>query len=236
MQDRVIIERIASRYPSRWTRGYVHGKMRMDPAYRITLDALREFDLPILDIGCGLGFLAFYLREHGLTAPILGIDNDADKIERANCISKLHYPGLNFRVADASTFRDFYGNVVMLDVLQYFDYDRQLRFLEALPAMVNPAGQCLIRATPRDSSWRFKLTEWDDRAMNTIRWISSPVVHYLSADEITLPFIRAGFEVEIRPLWGCTPFNSHLFLFRKKTRPSPAGIHHIESPPSTVST
>ena len=36
---------------------------------------LRE-SVALLDLGCGLGLLAFCLREHGLTVPIHGIDYD----------------------------------------------------------------------------------------------------------------------------------------------------------------
>jgi hypothetical protein len=38
--------------------------------------------------------------------------------------------------------------------------------------------------------------------------------HYPSIDEVTAPFRARGLSVEVRPLWGRTPFNSYLFVVR----------------------
>ncbi len=210
-----IIERIARRYPSRVTRGYVRGKIRSDPAYHITLDALRGSPLPVLDIGCGMGFLAFYLRERGFSPPILGLDYDAPKIASAQEIARKHYANLDFRVQDAASEHDFRGNVVILDVLQYMTAEEQRKFLSQIVALIPPGGKCLIRGTPRDESWRFHFTRLMDRVVHHIRWMKNRAVHYLSIEEIAAPFIKAGFQSEIRPLWGRTPFNSYLFLFER---------------------
>ncbi len=215
MQTDAIIERIARRYPSRWLQGYVRGKIRTDPAYRIALSALRDSQLPVLDIGCGMGFLAFFLRECGFVPHIIGVDFDALKIANAQEIAHAHYANLDFRLEDAAAMHDFLGNVVLLDVLQYLSPEKQYQLLGLLPRLIAPGGQCIIRATPKDDSWRFRFTEWDDRAMHAIRWIKSPALHYLSKDEITKAFLLPGFRSEVRPLWGKTPFNSHLFVFER---------------------
>ncbi|MEO7932094.1 MAG: class I SAM-dependent methyltransferase [Chthoniobacterales bacterium] len=197
--------------------GYVRGKIRTDPAYHIALSTLRNSHLPVLDIGCGMGFLSFFLRECGFAPPIIGVDFDAPKIASAREIAHAHYEDLDFRVEDAASVQDFQGNVVLLDVLQYLPPEKQHDLLRLLPSLIAPGGQCIIRGTPKDSSWRFRFTQWDDRAMHAIRWIKSPALYYLSKDEITGPFLLPGFRSEVRPLWGRTPFNSHLFVFERTT-------------------
>lgn len=209
-----VIERIASRYQKRWLRGYVKGKMKTDPAYQITLETAKDSNLPLLDLGCGMGFLAFYLREFGLNMPIRGIDFDPKKVRAAQEIADVHYSGAEFIVRDVAAAHDFSGNVVMLDVLQYLDMGSQRKILNQMPDLVAPGGFCLIRATPGDSSWRFRITRWVDQ-INGGNWMKTGPVHYQTIAEITEPFFSAGFKGEVKPLWGNTPFNSHLFLFRR---------------------
>ena len=58
--------------------------------------------------------------------------------------------------------------------------------------------------------------------VKAIRWMRSGVVHYPVAEEVCAPFRARGFACEVRPLWGGTPFNSHLFVFRAPVDPSPS--------------
>ena len=68
---------IASRYPRGFLRTYVRAKLASDPVYAAVFEQLRGSDLPVIDVGCGVGILAMYLRQRGFTAPIVGIDHDA---------------------------------------------------------------------------------------------------------------------------------------------------------------
>jgi hypothetical protein len=83
--------------------------------------------------------------------------------------------------------------------------------------LVAPGGLCIIRATPRDESWRFRLTQIQEYLLHATRWMKSGALHYPSIDDILAPFHACGFTGEVRPLWGRTPFNSHLFVFRAPT-------------------
>ena len=209
-----MIDRIAAHYPGRWRRGYVRGKLRSDPVYAAAWQALQHSALPVLDVGCGIGLLEFYLREHGFLPPITGIDFDEDKIEQAQYIAGRGYKGLTFKVSDVLGADGFRGNVVLLDVLHYLAAARHQPLLEHLAGLVAPGGLCLIRATPRDASWRFRLTRLQEVLIHASGWMKSRAVHFPSMEEIVTPFRTRGFECEVRPLWGKTPFNSHLFLFR----------------------
>jgi 2-polyprenyl-3-methyl-5-hydroxy-6-metoxy-1,4-benzoquinol methylase len=75
--------KIAALFDGRWDRNYVAAKLRTDPLYTALADQLRGSDLPLLDLGCGLGLLAFFLRAEGIEVPIHGLDYDPRKIESA---------------------------------------------------------------------------------------------------------------------------------------------------------
>ena len=219
--SREIIERIARRYEGRWLQGYVRGKLGTDPVYGATLEILKNSPLPVLDVGGGIGLLCCYLREHGFAAPLVSFDFDAGKIAQAQRATAA-YAGMEFHAADAATHAGQRGNVVILDVLQYLDAAGQQALLQRLAAKVPPGGCCVIRATPRDASWRFRVTRFEDWLVRRLRWMKFEPRHYASAEETCAPFRALGFTCEARPLWGRTPFNSHLFVFHA---PAATGFH-----------
>src|SRR5690606_9789718 len=56
-----LAKKLAAPFSTRWDRNYVAAKVKTDPLYGAVYDELRGSDLPLLDLGCGLGLLAFYL-------------------------------------------------------------------------------------------------------------------------------------------------------------------------------
>jgi len=68
--------RFAQAWPRVPNRCYVASKIATDPLYPAAFGALRECALPLLDIGCGMGVFAFYLRGRGWQPAILAIDYD----------------------------------------------------------------------------------------------------------------------------------------------------------------
>jgi len=210
----VITERIASQFEGRWLRGYARGKLRGDPVFATAFDLLKNSPLPVLDVGCGVGLFSFYLRERGFGAPLAGIDFDAAKIAKARAISSRAYRDIAFSVDDAFTPANFRGHIVLFDVLHYLPAARQRPLLERLADLVAPGALCLVRATPRDDSWRFRATQIEELLLRASLWMKSKARHYGSIDDIVAPFRERGFDCEMRPLWGCTPFNSHFFVFR----------------------
>ena len=114
-------------------------KVRTDPAYSAALEALRGRDLPLVDVGCGVGLLAFYLREHGYTAPVIGIDFDQRKIDVARTAAK-NYRDVEFIAGDARDPLPDGHNVVLLDILHYFDSASQQKILANAARACRPAA------------------------------------------------------------------------------------------------
>jgi 2-polyprenyl-3-methyl-5-hydroxy-6-metoxy-1,4-benzoquinol methylase len=202
--------RIASHFDSRFLRGYAKGKIGSDPAYAAVLARVPE--MPLLDVGCGIGLLSFYLRECGFRAPIEGIDHDAKKIAAASAIAA-RYEGLTFRAGDARELPAFRGSVLLLDLLHYFDDATQTAILRNAAACVPPGGAVIVRDALRDDSWRYRVTYAQESFARAIRWLQAERLNFPSRATLTGAF--GGFTIEETPLWGRTPFNNYLFVFRR---------------------
>jgi len=202
-----VAKRLASLYERRELRSYVRWKVAFDRVYDAVLAELP--DAPLVDIGCGIGLLPFFLREHGFRAPITGIDFDARKIEVARKAAA-RYRDVEFIAGDARRELPPHPNVVMLDILQYLDDDAQQQLLASV---ARNARFVAIRQGIRDESWRYRMTVVADAISRGTRWIKAEALNFPTRERIIGAF--AGFESRVTPLWGRTPYNNYLFVFRR---------------------
>ena len=208
-----LAKKLAAPFPGTWDRTYVASKVKTDPLYGAVYEELRTSELPLLDLGCGLGLLAFYLRERGLNFPVRGLDYDSRKIDSAQKVAAaLAHPGLDFSTHDArSGLPEHSGNVSILDILQFFTPAEQETLLNLAAARVAPGGKLVIRSGLRDDSGRFKITVFCDYLAKASFWMKAAPTHYPAADDFTRILSPHG-KVRISPLWGGTPFNNHLIV------------------------
>ncbi len=207
---------IAALFPKRWDRHYVAAKLRTDPLYTALAENLRGSDLPLLDLGCGLGLLAFFLRDAGIDVPIHGLDYDSRKIDAAlHAATSSGRRNLAFSHHDARRgLPEHHGNVSILDILQFFSPAEQETLLKLAASRVAPGGKLIIRSGLRDTSWRFKVTVLGDLLAKATFWMKAAPTHYPTAEDfhrILSPFGNVG----ISPLWGGTPFNNHLVVMAR---------------------
>ncbi len=202
---------IAPRYETRFLRLYARSKLATDPLYGAVARRLRGHPYPVIDIGCGIGLMAFHLREQGFTQPITGIDHDAVKIAEA---SRAAYDGIRFATGDARAAIPAGSSVLLLDVLHYFDTEEQARILANVAAAVPPGGVAIIRDAVSDGSWRYRATYAAELFARGIQWIRADRLHFPTRERIVAAF--DGFDAEVAPLWGATPFNNYLFVFTKR--------------------
>jgi len=212
--ETALIARIAARYARREHRSYARGKLRWDPVFRAVGPLLAGSPRPLLDVGCGLGLLGQYLREHGFRGRYVGIDLDARKIGEAQSAAQNELD-LEFSTGSATSPPDFRGDVALLDVLHYLPAGHQQLALAEAAARVTPGGMLVIRNVVRDASWRFRATVMEEHFIRALRWMRYPATHYPGREEIEAPLRASGFSTEVTPLWGRTPFNSYLFIARR---------------------
>ena len=207
---------LASRFESPWFRNYVKSKLRTDPLYPTVWEELKGTTLPLLDLGCGLGLSAFFLRHCGFEAPIVGIDYDEPKIYAAQKIAEQFYPGTTFCHGDAREgIPDYSGSVIILDILQFFEEPEQRRLLESAAHNVASGGRLVIRCGLRDQSWRFRITYFGDHVARATRWMKAAPSCYPTREFLCEILENAGLEGDVRPLWGKTPFNNYLLSYSR---------------------
>ncbi len=211
--DHEIAERLAALYERRSLQGYVRWKVRTDPAYSAVWEALRGRSAPVVDLGCGVGLLPLYLREHGHAARFIGIDFDQRKIDVARKAAQ-GYEGIELLAGDARDPLPEGCDVVLLDILHYFDSVSQQTILANAARAAGDDGVVVIRQGIRDGSWRYRLTAFVDGMARVFRWMKAERLNFPTRAEIEAPF--ADFDAEVRPLWGRMPYNSYLFVFRRR--------------------
>ncbi len=207
--------RVAARFGELWLRLYAGRKLRSDPVFPAAFGLLQHSHEELIDVGCGVGLLGLYLRERNFRPPVVGIDRDGRKIARARAAAA-GYPALDFLEQDAGEKLDRTGSVVLFDVLHYLPPAEQERLLERLVPRVAPGGLLLIRDCPRDRNTRFWLTLLAERFAQLIAWNVAAPLHFPDREEVGAHFSPHEFESKIEPLWGATPFNNHLFIFRRR--------------------
>lgn len=207
---------LASRFESPWFRNYVKSKLRTDPLYPAVWQELKGSTLPLLDLGCGLGLSAFFLRHCGFTPPIVGLDYDLPKIEAAQTIAEQFYPDTEFCHGDARDgIPEFTGSVTILDILQFFEKPEQQRVLESAAHSVAGGGKLVIRSGLQDTSWRFQITRIGDRFARATRWMKAAPACYPTHEFICGILENAGLKGTTKPLWGKTPFNNYLLSYSR---------------------
>jgi 2-polyprenyl-3-methyl-5-hydroxy-6-metoxy-1,4-benzoquinol methylase len=203
------VNAIALRYPRGFLRSYVRAKVATDPVYAAVFEQLRGTSEPVIDVGCGVGILALYLRERGFTAPIAGVDHDAKKIEIAKRVAASD--GVTFRVSDARAPLASRGNVVLLDVLHYFTSEDQALILGNA---ARAGGMIVIRDGIRDGSLRYRLTYVQEALSRMGGWLKAERLNFPTRETLS-GSLNGEFTVDERPMFGRSPFNNYLFVFKR---------------------
>jgi 2-polyprenyl-3-methyl-5-hydroxy-6-metoxy-1,4-benzoquinol methylase len=208
--------RVATQFTKPWLRGYVRGKLRRDRIYQAAYELMGDSTEPILDVGCGVGLLAFYLRERACAQQVIGLDLDSRKIAYGAEIASRSYEDVDLRFHDVGqAVPNFSGNVVLFDVLHYLPPPAQRALLRRLAKRVAPGGFLIIRDCPREPRLRYCMTWMAEKMAQAITWNIGAALHFPSRASIDDVFEPSEFERESRPLWGASPFNNYLFIFRR---------------------
>ncbi len=214
---------------------FARGKLRHDPVFAGLLRlGLIPHGARLLDLGCGQGLLAALLLAaeapasgtgwpaHWAEAPrgvtLRGIDVAARDIERAQCAmlaagakpARARFEHADIRAADFGAA----DIVLLLDVLQYLDFDDQQRVLERARDCLAPAGTLLLRVADANAGMRFRFGLLVDRALLAARGFrgatlcSRPLAEWRN-------FLEAlGFTVATLPMHAGTPFANQLLVCR----------------------
>jgi len=198
-------------------RSYTRLKLLCDPLYSAAAELLVDADMPVLDIGCGIGLLGLHLHARGFCRRYLGIDCDPTKIERARQSAGEQGAMLTYATRDALVLPPFAGSVAILDVLHYLDRDRQRTLLRAAARRVSSKGMLVVRTALQEPAWRYRATVLEERLLDGSGWMRMAARHFPRRVEIESALNELGMQFTIKPLWGHTPFASFLVVATLRT-------------------
>lgn len=206
---------------------FARGKLRADPVYRAILElGLLRGRSRVLDLGCGQGLLAAWLRaaehcyERGTwpwgwppaprTLSTRGIELMARDVERARRalgsaseVSQADIRSASFGAVDA---------VVILDVLHYLDPQAQLEVLRRVRAALPTRGLLLLRVGDAGAGLRFRYGQWSDKLVMLLRGHFIVTQHCRSTIQWRMLLRECGFDSEAKPMSQGTPFANVLLI------------------------
>ncbi|MFD2256190.1 class I SAM-dependent methyltransferase [Luteolibacter algae] len=215
MSDRSkIAKSISTHCAGLWLPNYTSCKLKTDPLYDGVYTELVSSELPLLDIGCGLGILSMYLRERGWKNPVTGFDFDSGKITGGRVmLQRGGYQNITLSQGDARAgLPDHLGDVTILDILQFFTDLEQEQLLRAAASKVAPGGKLIIRSGLYEKNTRFYTTVIADMFAKCTFWMKAAPVRYPTAEFFKKTLAAERFAIDIRPFWGKTPFNNYLIV------------------------
>lgn len=139
--------------------------------------------VPLLDIGCGTGFVVAGFLRAGFTAAE-GIDADRDQVRKAEA---RHLPVTQVALPAARDWldahRERYGFITAVDVLEHIPREHQLEFLATVHDLLRPGGMFVCRV-PNGYSSMASILRYDD-------W-----THYMSFTQQSLDYVlyNSGFQ------------------------------------------
>lgn len=225
--DKPQADRILSRYgrAGALDRMHMRGRLALCP-YPLLLPHLTGAG-NLLDVGCGFGHLAWYLREARPDLEYLGTDIDPRKIALAQ--GSLEGNGGAARIprflrGDARVLPDLagpaavFGNIVLLDVLYLMPWEMQAGLLEWGLGRLAPGAESALVVKTWDepsgfSGFRALAEEWIMVRLLR-RTLGSGTLNGMRPFLEYIRFAQAlGFRTEIVPLPTFNP--SSLLVFRR---------------------
>lgn len=204
---------LGSRYPTRFLREYVKWKVKSDPIYAVVPTHLPPA-APLLDLGCGIGILELYLRTQGCTGSITGIDHDEKKIAIARSVTS-GMPDFTFVIGDARSPLPGMSNVVMFDLLHYFDDSDQRAILSHIADALPADGVAIIREGLRERNMRYWLTYWGEVFARLNGWMKAARLNFPRREVFDRAFPPPDFSIDASRSSGWFPTNNYVFVVRR---------------------
>lgn len=128
-------------------------RLLTDPVFKSAWKLIVHRGRPVLDLGCGMGFLGISMRGAGLTERYRGFDIDPSRVNKGKeAMRYFGFENVGFEVRDALDVEIPPGSTVcVFDVLPHLSPDRQERLMAKLAEAAAAGSLVLVRATFSDS-------------------------------------------------------------------------------------
>jgi 1-acyl-sn-glycerol-3-phosphate acyltransferase len=188
------------RYQGKFVEQFVFWKLKLDPMFEV-LDAVVPREGFILDLGCGYGLAAHWLACFTDRRTVLAVDYDEDKIRVAQRTAP-HHTRVKFEVGNLlNCDLPECDAVLLLDVLHYWQPEKQQLILNKVRQALRPGGRLILReAAAAGSKEHRRVHFWERIATRAGHNRTSEGLHFQSLPEIEAALRRAGFASwQVRP-------------------------------------
>jgi 2-polyprenyl-3-methyl-5-hydroxy-6-metoxy-1,4-benzoquinol methylase len=175
----------------------------------------------LLDVGCGDGLLAVYLRKiKKRKQPIVGIDIDERKIRVAEQLSLLDVKFHHKDVAEMPP--NSYEVVTVLHVLYLIPLHLREGFVRHCIRVLKPGGSFILVINTDKPKWKYYITFLQELLMvKLLGHTKGETVRFESLDECRIWIARAGAEIStIKRLDRGRPYSHSVVLAHKVLFPN----------------
>ena len=210
-----VLARTAGRYRSaaRFTRHYVAGKLKRDPAGPALLRFAAENNLgDVADLGCGRGQFAIALLEAGFARSVIGVDCRAAHLAEAkNAGNGFAFTAhlQDFTVSQEVPAAD---TVLLVDVLYQLDTAAQSALLRN--AAVAARRFVIVRSADPKRGLRSLMTRAMEITFRRVWPHAGARVNARPLGDLQAILEGAGLACERLPCWAGTPFSNMLLIGR----------------------
>lgn len=175
-------------------RWYAFLKYRMDPCYRAIGQRVSK-DSFTVDLGTGLAMLPVLLGELGERRRALGIEWDSERM-RCGLHAARGLPGVEMVKGDLHTTPIPACDVItLIDVLHYYEADKQEALLRRCRAALRPGGRLFLREGDGSRRGGARWTRIVERCATRLGWNRGPVVRFRPISELRSTLVKLGFHV-----------------------------------------
>ncbi len=181
------------RYQGKLIEQFVFWKMKTDPVFA-ALDAVVPRRGFVLDLGCGYGLATHWLSCFTDTRTFLGVDYDEEKIRVARRTAPEH-PRIRFEEGDVLNC-DYPAcdTVLLLDVLHYWQPEKQQMILDKARRALRPGGVLILRDGACAESGEHRRVHFFEKLATRVGHNRTQEgLHFQTLAEIEAMLKRAGF-------------------------------------------
>ena len=211
------IARTAARYLrcSRFTRHYVASKLKRDPIHMVLLAMAQAQPFgDIVDIGCGRGQITVALLEAGVARCSTALD----WAEASLADLRMAGQGLPIEIIARDLSRDFRvpsgDTALIIDVLYTMERCAALSLLNA--AADAARKRILVRSLDPDAGWRGRFAVALERVARPFWPHAGARVDPLPPAALAAALEQRGFQTQLMPCWGHTPFANVLIVAERR--------------------
>lgn len=175
------------------------------------IDAAIAKNGKILDLGCGIGSLSFFLAVSSKKRIVFGLDIDKHRIKAAEKITQ-KMSNIKFEIKNALDIARVEGlsGIVVSDVLHHINFFHQEELIKKISKTLGKNGVFVIKEVDNDQKIRSLLSLFWDRV-----FYPNEISYFRTKDDWTRLLKKNGFLTEIKKTMWWFPGSQTLFICKK---------------------